>query len=684
MSVKDDFYWDWALLPTTLKGHGLDEFQGMQFAYPRRDYVFSDWHTATELGDQGIGRTFRVQGFTGDAMIMRSGPELFWDDIIDNIPVANIESEDAVELYSVEYPDSHLGNNSPDQLVVKAVRTAAQYNKKISTATKYGNSTVVSLGVFRKRFSGGNVTYQRLTSQPIRATVYQPQAVDVLNVETRLEFIYTDYNWLYDIINMLGLSYDDPAVENLKLGDFMLGISSTALVDGIASHYSDYRLWYPQQDAFDDYISGLPTSEVLSDTFGLGANTGGYDEDPGSHDFHSDDIVHSGAPQLSALSSGFVNAYKVTSGLLTDLGKALFPQKLLSMDATGLSDAQVLLKAFRYLIDNQHNKGALDFIIDCHIVPVNVPTSGTRNITAGGTVLYNPDPDHPDDPTQGTPYPAPVVSGLYVSKSCGSITTPEAFGNFLDYTVRCKLYLPFYGYVDIPPEYWNGGTLSVEYMFNIFDGTFVAFVNGKSKHSNLNSLIGQYSGVACTHIPISSRDYSQIISGIVSLGIGVAGTVAGGEIAGQLAYRTAVTTATMGKTFETAKEAKEAHDLGRGVGDMARSNARITTAGQAVSQAASGLSNVLSMKPSMCNNGTSNSSSAMMMHKKPYLIIEYPTPQFSVGYPDESGLPLNVFAPLGSYGGMTIAENPVLDGIPCTAEEKDRIRMGLASGLIFR
>lgn len=624
MSVKDDFYWDWALLPTTMKGHGLDDFQGMQFAYPRRDYVFSDWHTATELGDQGIGRTFRVQGFTGDAMVMRSGPELFWDDVIANIPVANnVESEDAVELYSVEFPDSHLGNNSPDQLVVKAVRSAAQYNKKISTATKYGNSTVVSLGVFRKRFSGGNATYQRLTSQQIRATIYQPQAVDVLNVETRLEFIYTDYNWLYDIINMLGLSYDDPAVDNLKLGDFMLGISSTALVDGIASHYSDFRLWYPQQDAFDDYISGLPTSEVVSDTFGIGANTGGYDEDPGSHDFSSDDITYSGAPTLSALSGGFVNAYKVSTSLLQNLGACLFPSPY-SVPPTGIADG------LKYIVDAMYNKGSIDYIIDCHIVPVNVPASTYGAISCGGKQLINPVTD--------TVYGAYAVDGMYVTKSCGSITTPEAYGNFLDYTVRCKLYLPCYGYVDIPPEYWNGGTISVDYIFNVFDGTFVACVKGKSKHSKLNSLIGQYSGSACTHIPVNGRDYSQVISGLATIAVGTG--------------------------------------VGIATGGSALGLAGLGTAG-------SSLGAVLGSKQPMVSSGSSNSSSAMMMHKIPYLIIEYPTSQFSTRYPREKGLPLNVEGTLGQYGGMTIAENPILNGIPCTENEKIRIKEALKEGLIF-
>ena len=72
-----------------------------------------------------------------------------------------------------------------------------------------------------------------------------------------------------------------------------------------------------------------------------------------------------------------------------------------------------------------------------------------------------------------------------------------------------------------------------------------------------------------------------------------------------------------------------------------------------------------------------------MMHKKPYLIIEYPTSQFSTRYPKEKGLPLNVEGTLGQFGGLTIAENPILNSIPCTENEKIRIKNALKEGLIF-
>ena len=644
MSLSNTYDWSkWTCLPRT-NDIGLDEFKGLQFAYPRTDYKFSDWYNncAFTVHDQNIGRTFEVFGYPiQDFSTFRSGPSLEWDFIIDNIPESNTTA-DAIPIYSVDFPDYWQNKNYPcPRLEVRAVRGAIQYNKKIGRLSRYGTYVTVGIAVWQIIYdpTDGTLYENRLTMNQIEAQVYKNAERDVGGVDTRLEFFYLNEEMLETIRGGFQHIFPtDPTYNDWKVGDFMLGITSSAVVtgDGFITHY---RLWYPTQEAFGEWLGGLPDGEKYDRAFGDGSETGGYDDDPGTHDFHSDDISHSGSPTLSVLSSGFVNAYKVTTGLLTNLGRALFPQNLLSMDATGLSDAQVILKSFRYLIDTQQNKGAIDYIIDCHIVPVNVPTSGTANITAGGKVLKDPDAEHPLDPLYGTPYPAPVVTGTYVTKSCGSITIPEAYGNFLDYTVRCKLYLPFYGYVDIPAEYWNGGTLSVEYMFNIYDGSFVAFVNGRAKHSGLNSLIGQYAGSACTHIPVSGRDYSQMVSGLLSAGIGTIATAMTGGAGGVVA----------------------------GVGAMG-----------------SGLANVLSMKQPMVSNGSSNSSSAMMMHKKPYLIIEYPTSQFSTRYPKEKGLPLNVEGSLGQFGGLTIAENPVLSGIPCTENEKERIRNALKTGLIFR
>ena len=73
-----------------------------------------------------------------------------------------------------------------------------------------------------------------------------------------------------------------------------------------------------------------------------------------------------------------------------------------------------------------------------------------------------------------------------------------------------------------------------------------------------------------------------------------------------------------------------------------------------------------------------------MSKRTPYLLIEFNEAQFSTKYVEEQGLPAVVKRTLSECEGFTQASNPILDGIPCTEAEKERIRSALAAGLIFK
>ena len=68
----------------------------------------------------------------------------------------------------------------------------------------------------------------------------------------------------------------------------------------------------------------------------------------------------------------------------------------------------------------------------------------------------------------------------------------------------------------------------------------------------------------------------------------------------------------------------------------------------------------------------------------PYLLISAPVPAFSTRYNIENGLPSNTVYTLGQCRGFTQAENAILDGIPCTVDEKKRIEEYLKSGVIIK
>jgi hypothetical protein len=353
---------------------------------------------------------------------------------------------------------------------------------------------------------------------------------------------------------------------------------------------------------------------------------GGYNEDSehGTFDDSSDEISIPNMPTLSPLSAGYFHAYYLADPetRLAWIGDALFPQDPLTQPD--------ILSALGEVAQMLYFNKQIDYVVDCHVIPC-IPTYGSNvPIKVGGRELKTSQ--------GGTEYTiqAPQITNGYVDCPCGEIEIKEYWRNFLDfsYGTKCKLFLPFVGYVEILPEFFNGGKLGVKYRFNVVDGTFMCFVTSTSSKSKLkDSLIAQYSGCACMHIPLQSADYSRIIGGVVSTLTSVAGVASG--------------------------------------------NVAVAGAGLVGS-----LPNLVGQKPNVSSSNGYTASGSYMSKRTPYLIIERAKSQFSKNYPNEIGLPLNVTRSLATIHGLTIIENPVLN-IDCSDEEYNEIVSLLKSGVIF-
>ena len=379
-------------------------------------------------------------------------------------------------------------------------------------------------------------------------------------------------------------------------------------------------------DVFTTWLDGGEVEPVEeSPEYGPASEPDGYGNGGalGNHDKHSDHSGIPAKPQYGFTSAGFLNHYRISAQGLSMLGEALFPEPLgASVDVAAAIDK---------LITNNWNAKIIDYILDCRIIPVTPHDDGLHDITCGGKKLIHP--------TSLLPYAAYLVDEDFVDVDCGSITTPLCEGNFLDfYQLKCKIFLPFYGFVDIDPEYWMGATIGVYYRFNCMDGSFMCWVTSKAFRSGMDAddVIGQYAGNACIHLPINSQSYAQIVNGLITTGASVVGVAAGGNMAG------------------------------------------------AAVSAISGAAQLLNSRPTLNKSNSYSGSSALMSKRTPYLLIEFNEAQFSTKYVEEQGLPAVVKKTLGECEGFTIASNPILDGIPCTEAEKERIRSALASGLIFK
>lgn len=378
----------------------------------------------------------------------------------------------------------------------------------------------------------------------------------------------------------------------------------------------------------------IPGEDDYSPEFGPASEPDGYGQGGviGTHDKHSDHVGIPTKPQYGFTSAGFLNHYRISAKGLSMLGEALFPEPVGSSSSVEA--------AIDKLIANSWNSKIIDYIIDCRIIPVTAPATNQENITCGGKVLVHP--------TSQQPYSAYLVDEDFVDVDCGVITTPLTEGNFLDMISKAKIFIPFYGFVDLAPEYWHGAKIGLYYRFNLMDGSFMVWLTSAPFRSELESagdmeIIGQYAGNACIHLPINSQSYSQIIGGMITTGAAVVGAAAAGAIGGAAAK---------------------------------------TIAAGAVQTAVSGAANIASGRPQLINNNSYNGSAALMSCRTPYLLIEFSEAQFSSRYVTENGLPAIINRVLGTVVGFTTCVNPIIN-FACEEEEAEEIRNLLRSGVIL-
>lgn len=358
----------------------------------------------------------------------------------------------------------------------------------------------------------------------------------------------------------------------------------------------------------------------------------GVDGDP-SFDDSSDPIEIPANPSIGVSEAGFVRVYKTGSQSLQTLGVELFPPLQYTPPQPlppSSSTTEAIVNGFDMLttffanvpsfFDQLMANALINYVIDCHVIPVT-PSGGTdeyikvghKTLTSQGKRIYND----------------------YVNVSCGSINIAEYYKNFADFITTAKLYLPFVGFVPVRPEWFQSDTLKVDYKFNVIDGSFNAYVRSGGKYVNNGNtggtIVGQYAGNACIHLPITGVTYSNMAAGLVGAGAGMAIGAAAGNIP---------------SAATSAIAAVSSH------GDIAQSNAY-------------------------------NGSAAFLGCRYAFLTIERPVSSYAKNYQHEIGIPANIYGKLSQVSGFVRMERVHVDGISgATSEEKEEIRKLLASGVI--
>lgn len=371
------------------------------------------------------------------------------------------------------------------------------------------------------------------------------------------------------------------------------GFSTVNSIDVVSDNYST-NVQITIRNLIDDvFVDIMPPD---SDPYIANTKHAGGDGENQNTDEMQDETL----PSISAADTGFVTLYKPSISQMNALANYMW----------GTLD----IDSFKKVIANP-----MDVILGLSILPGIVPSGGSSTVKVGNI---------------DTGVSMTKVGNQYVKFNCGSVTIKRKWGAFLDYSPFTKafIYLPFIGIEPIDVDEIMNKTVSVTYNIDVLSGGCCAFV--KVEGTTLYSYIGQ---CACS-VPVTGKDWSTMINGVLGAVSSVAGTIgsiASGNVAG------------------------------------------------AISGIAAVAQNVVGAKPSFQRSGTMGGMGGMMGIKTPYIIIERAV-QAVPGYQNKIiGYPSFITRLIGDFKGYTEIEQCHLENIPCTGDEMIEIENILKTGVIL-
>lgn len=221
---------------------------------------------------------------------------------------------------------------------------------------------------------------------------------------------------------------------------------------------------------------------------GGSSETGGGE---GSFDNTSTPINIPNLPTLSAASTGFISLFNPTLSELNDLASYLW---------SDLFEINGWKKLFA---------DPMDAILGLSIVPVAVPSGGTREVKVGNI---------------GTGKSLTIAASQFVEVDCGSIDVNEYWGAYLDYEpyTQAQIFLPYIGTRPISVDEIMGKTVRVVYHVDILTGACCCFVKCG------DSVLYTYNGQCSIPIPITGANYASVVNGVISIAASVGSLVATG------------------------------------------------------------------------------------------------------------------------------------------------------------
>lgn len=221
----------------------------------------------------------------------------------------------------------------------------------------------------------------------------------------------------------------------------------------------------------------------------------------------------------------------------------------------------------------------------------------------------------------------PKLASQFAEKDMGSVQIKKWVDCFLDYDcTEVQIYVPFCGLYSLDPVEVMGKTLTLKYHIDCLTGGCAAMlaVDG--------CVMYQWNGSCIANVPLTAMNYATAIQNAVSA-----------------------------------------------VGNVAS----MASGGNPVSNLASVTNAFMNIKPQVQKGGNMGGSAGLMSVQQPYVIITRPNMSVPNKLNKFTGNTLNVTMKLGKVTGFTQVELIRLEGIPCTADEKEELLSILREGAIF-
>lgn len=364
-------------------------------------------------------------------------------------------------------------------------------------------------------------------------------------------------------------------------------------------------VWYSSDNTtrIINWLNSLPEPEPENedDPYNPGgeSGTGGG---TGNFDGTSDNVDIPSLPTLSAVDTGFITLFNPSLAELQNLANYMWGS---------LFDLQNWKKLFA---------DPMDAILGMSIVPVAVPDAGASSVKVGNI---------------DTGVTMNKASTQYVEVDCGTLNVNEYWGAYLDYSpyTKAEIYLPYIGTKPLATDDIMNKAVHVVYHIDVLSGGCTAFVKCG------NSVLYEYIGHCSCSIPITGRDWTEVVNGVLNIA-GSLGSAAAGAASGN--YGAAAS----------------------GIANAASSAINIT-------------------KPIIERSGSMAGAAGMLGIQTPYIILTRPRQALPTNQNKFMGYPSFITMRLSSCSGYTEIESIHLEGIPATKQEIDEIESLLKGGVIF-